>query len=254
MMKYFSINNSLNEKIMGHLPQVKEVVHNCHISDNPNFIDRFPFEKIEVNPILSNAVLYSKSNQTDLIHTSSIGFSYGSMLINDKFKTILEQFNCFGIQFYSTYIIHKEKKIDNYWQTHIYDIPYDFIDFTNTALLLKYRDENGKPIQNYLERVSNKEEFLNMVEIMKYPKMLFLKNISFVKEMDIDYFFLRNYESASLGIVSEKLKNEIEEQKITGIEFRPIDVSLNDWLGSNGLREKIYGRIPQMRPDGSIRK
>lgn len=239
---------------MGHLPQVKEVVHNCHISDNPNFIDRFPFEKIEVNPILSNAVLYSKSNQTDLIHTSSIGFSYGSMLINDKFKTILEQFNCFGIQFYSTYIIHKEKKIDNYWQTHIYDIPYDFIDFTNTALLLKYRDENGKPIQNYLERVSNKEEFLNMVEIMKYPKMLFLKNISFVKEMDIDYFFLRNYESASLGIVSEKLKNEIEEQKITGIEFRPIDVSLNDWLGSNGLREKIYGRIPQMRPDGSIRK
>lgn len=228
MTKYFSIHNSLNEKIMGKLPQVKEVVHNCNISDNPNFIDKFPFEKIEVNPILSNAVLFVKSNQTDLIHTSSVGFSYGSMLISEKLKTILEQFNCFGIQFFSTYIIHKDKKIENYWQTHIYDIPYDFINFKNTDLLLKDRDKDRKLIQNYLERVFNKEEFLNMVGNMKYPKMLFLKNISFIESMSLDYFFLRNFEGASLGIVSEKLKNEIEKQEITGIEFKPLDVNLKD--------------------------
>lgn len=254
MIKYFSIHNSLNEKIMGKLPQVKEVVHNCHISDNPNFIDRFPYKKIEGNPILSNAVLYSKSKQTDLIQTGSIGFSYGSLLISDKMKKILEQFNCFGVQFFSTHIVHKEKKIDKYWQSHIYEIPYDFIDFENTDLLLKDRDENRKPVQSYLKRVSNKEEFFNMTEAMKYPKMLFLKNISFVKEVDLDYFFLRNFEGASLGIVSEKLKNEIEKQDITGVEFKSIEVSLTDWLGSNGLRGKIYGRVPQMQPDGSIRK
>lgn len=58
----------------------------------------------------------------------------------------------------------------------------------------------------------------------------------------------------SLDVESEKLKNEIEKQEITGIEFKPIEVSLNDWLGSNGLREKIYGHVPQTRPDGNIRK
>uniref|UniRef100_A0AB33KYM2 Immunity MXAN-0049 protein domain-containing protein n=1 Tax=Tenacibaculum sp. Pbs-1 TaxID=3238748 RepID=A0AB33KYM2_9FLAO len=254
MIKYFSMHNSLNEKIMGKLPQVKEVVHNCHIWDNPDFIDRFPFTKIEINPILSNLDLYAKAKLTDLIENAGMGFSYGSMIISEKLKTILEQFNCFGIQFFSTYIIHKDKKIENYWQTHIYDVPYDFIDFKNTDLLLKDRDENRKPIQSYLKRVSNKEEFLNMAETMKYPKILFLKNISFIESMNLDYFFLRNFEGASLGIASEKLKNEIEKQEITGIEFKPIEVSLNDWFGSNGLRKKVYGRVPQMRPDGSIRK
>lgn len=253
MMKYFSILNSLDEKIMGNLPQVKEVIHHCLISETPNFIDKFPFEKIETNPILSNAVLYAKANQTDLIHTSSMGFSYGSMLISDKFKTILEQFNCFGIQFFSTYIIHKDKKIEHYWQTHIYDIPYDFIDFENTDLLLKDRDENRKPIQSYLERV-NKKEFLDMADSMQYPKMLFLKNVSFVKEMNLDYFFLRNFEGANHGIVSERLKKEMETQNITGVEFKPMEISMDNWSGSNGFRENIYGRIPQMRPDGSIRK
>ncbi|MEC3906014.1 integrase core domain-containing protein [Tamlana sp. 2201CG12-4] len=147
---------------MGKLPQVKEVVHNCHVWDNSNFIDRFSFKKIEINPILSNAILYAKSKRTDLIEVSSVGFSYGSMLISDKLKNLLEQFNSFGIQFFSTSIIHKENKIKNYWQTHIYDIPYDFIDFKNTDLLLKDRDENRKPIQNYLEKLDIwREEYNN---------------------------------------------------------------------------------------------
>lgn len=227
MTKYFSIHNSLNEKIMGKLPQVNEVVHNCHTSETPNFIDKFPFEKIEINPILSNSVLYAKARPTDLIHISGIGFSHGSMLISNKFKNLLEQFNCFGVQFFPTYIIHKEKKIENYWQTHIYDIPYNFIDFKNTGLLLKDRDENRKPIQSYLEKL-NKKEFLDMVESIKYPKMLFMKNVSFVEEMNLDYFFLRYFEGANLGIVTERLKIEIEKQKITGIEFKPVEISIND--------------------------
>lgn len=238
---------------MGTLPQVKEVVHNCHVSDNLNFIDRFAFKKIEGTPVLSNAVLSTMAKQTDLIETGGIGFSYGSLLISDMLKKILDQFNCYGIQFFSTYIIHKDKKIDNYWQTHIYDIPYDFIDFQNTDILLKDRDKNRKPIQKYLAKV-NKNDFLSLTEKIKYPKMLYLKNISFVEEMNLDYFFIRNFEDASLGIISESLKNEIEKKEISGIELKPIEVSLNDWLGSNGLREKIYDSVPQIRPDGSIRE
>lgn len=253
MIKYFSILHSQDEEILGKIPQVKEVKHNCHISDNPNFIERFQFEKIDKNPILSNAVLHPKSKQTDLITTSGIGFSYGSLLLVDRLKEIFEQFNCYGVQFFSTHIIHKDSKIYDYWQTHIYDIPYDFIDFQGTDLLLKDRDENRKPIQCYLKRVANKKEFLEIAGTMKYPKMLFLKNISFLEGMNLDYFFLKNFEDSSLGIASSRLKREIEKQGITGIEFKPIEVSLNDWLGSNGLRDKTYGHLPQMRSDGSIK-
>lgn len=252
MKKYFSILNSLNKTTMGNLPQVKNVIHNCDVIEDQNFIDKFPFKEIEINPILSNVILYSKSKQTDLIHTSSVGFSYGSILISDKLKKILEKFNHFGVQFFPTHLIHKEKKIENYWQSHIYDIPYDFIDFKKTDLLIKDRDENRKPIQSILSKVG-KLEFFNMIQSIKYPKMLYMKNIVFNEEMNFDYFFLRNFEGSNQGIVSEKLKKEIEINNISGIEFKPIEVSLNDWFGYNGLREKLYGRVPQMRSDNSIR-
>ncbi|MGY0408906.1 MAG: hypothetical protein ACWIPJ_11250 [Polaribacter sp.] len=66
---------------------------------------------------------------------------------------------------------------------------------------------NRKPIQKYLERTT-KEGFLNMVKCIKYPKMLFLKNISFKNEMNLDYFFLRYFEGKGYRVVSERLKNE----------------------------------------------
>jgi hypothetical protein len=62
-MTCFSIQNSLDEKTIGKLPQVKSIKHNCHIRDEPNFIDRFPFEEIEINPNLSHTISYGKSKK-----------------------------------------------------------------------------------------------------------------------------------------------------------------------------------------------
>lgn len=242
MMKYFAIEYSLNEKIMGKIEQVKEYRHNCHVWDNPNFIDRFPFQKIENIPILSNLHLYSSSKLTDVIMAGGIGFSFGSMVISDELKSVFDNFNSYGVQFFPTYLLHKNKKIDNYWQSHIYDIPYDFIDFNNTDILLKDRDENRNLTKKYLDKMKSKEDFLKFSESMKYPKMIYLTNINFLKEMNYDYFFLRYFENnGSLGIVSERLKEEIENKGCTGIEFRPIELSLQEWL-QGGEREKNYGK------------
>ena len=43
-------------------------------------------------------------------------------------------------------------------------------------------------------------------------------------------------------IVSEKLKIEIESAGCTGIEFQPIELSLDEWLMPRGEREKIYDK------------
>ena len=239
-MRYFGIEYSLNEDIVGEIPQIKEVIHSCHIEDEPHFIDKFPFEKIEINPILSNVVLNTKSNRTDAIKINSIGFSFGSLVISDRFKKILEQFNCYCVQFFPTYILHENEECMSYWQTHIYKIPYEYIDFKNTDILIKERDTNGKSIQKYLNRTS-KEEFLQMTKFIKYPKMIYLKNISFSNQMNLDFFYLRYTEGNNYGIVSERLKIELEKQGITGIEFKPFELTLQEWY-SSGLREKYYGK------------
>ena len=90
-MNYYSIEHSMNKKILGHYPQVKKIIHHCAIWEDPCFIDRYNFEKININPIISNPVLYQNSNLTDLIDVrGEIGF-LSKILISGKLKSILEK-------------------------------------------------------------------------------------------------------------------------------------------------------------------
>ena len=241
MMKYFAIESSLNEKFMGKIPQVKEYIHNCHVYDEPKFIGRFSLEKIEIQPILSNAVLYSNAKQTDFINTyGDVGFSFGN-LISNKFKDILDKFNCYGFQFFKTYLVQKNQKFETYWQSYKYDFPYQYIDFERTTFLFKDRDID-KNIINQVISFNTIDEFLLFTNKIRYPKWIFFKDISFTENMDLDFFALRYTEGGHNGVVSEKLKIEIEKEGLTGIEFRPIEISLSEWQKRDGLREQVYGR------------
>jgi hypothetical protein len=239
-MKYFAIESSLNEEIMGKIPQIKEFIHHCDVEEESNFIDKFVFEKIEIQPILSNVVLYDNTKQNDLIDAyGHVGFDFG-YLISDKIKTILDKFNCYGFQYFKTYIIHKNKKNDNYWQIKKYDFPYQYIDFEKTNFLFKDRDINRNVISNVMS-FKNFDEFKLFVEQVRYPKWIFFKDVFFTKEMNLDFFSLRYTDGGHKGIVSKKLKIELEKNEITGIEFRPIEIDFQEWL-QGGQREKIYGK------------
>lgn len=239
-MKYFAIESSLNEKLLGKIPQVKEYIFHCDVENEPTFIDKFIFEKIEINPILSNVNLYSNAKQNDFIDTYGyVGFGFG-YLISNKFKDILNQFNVYGIQYFETYIIQKNQKFDNYWQTNIYDFPFHFVDFEKTTFLFKDRDIN-KNVTSEVISFKSINDFKLFAKQIRYPQWLFFKDIFFTNIMDLDFFTLR-YSESYKGIVSERLKNEIEKNEITGIEFRPIEIPYQDWSIRDGPRDKIYGR------------
>ena len=106
---------------------------------------------------------------------------------------------------------------------------------------IKEYKENGNVDKKDI-KFTNLNEFINLTETLEPPKMLFIKSFFFNIHMNLDYFTLRYTESCHDGIVSEKLKKEIEKEGITGIEFRPIELSLNEWLMPGGERERIYGR------------
>jgi hypothetical protein len=238
-MKYFAIENSLNEKIMGKIPQMKDCITHCHV-DDPNLIDNLYFKKIEGVPILYNAVLHANAKKTDLIETGGIGFSFGTIVISDKLKKIFDRFNVYGVQYFNTYIVQSNKENTKYFQTHFYDFPFQNIDFTKTSFLLKDRDIHRNVVSKEIT-FSNTEELLDFTDEIKYPSIVEFKEITFNSEMNLDYFFLRFF-NANKGIVSENLKNEIERNNITGIEFRPIEISYNEWYGTGNEREKIYGK------------
>lgn len=239
-MKYYSIQNCLNEKLMGKIPQIKEFIYHCNVETDPRSIDKFIFERIEIQPILSNVILYANAKQTDFINTyGHVGFGFGN-LISDKFKQILDSFNCYGFQFFKTYIIQKNEKFNNYWQTNIYDFPYQFIDFKKTVVSLK--DSVTRKIISEKPNINNFEDFQNLINSLEFPVSIYLSDISFNENMNLDFFGIRYTEATTNGIVSERLKNEIEKEGLTGIEFRPIEINLNDWLKRDGPRDQIYGR------------
>lgn len=238
-MNYFAIEHSMNRKIVGKIPHTKEIFYNCSV-DDPNLIDRYHFQEIIGVPYLATPILHDRAKQTDIIDTYSVmGFGFGSMVISEKFKNLLTHFKIYSLQYFKTFLIHKNEKIENYWQTHISKIAYECLNFEKTIFVLKqYKEDGGVEIQEIMFR--NLKEFLIYVQTLNYPKMLFIKSFYFVEHMNYDYFSLRYTEDCHNGIVSEKLKNEIEKQGITGIEFRPIEISSQNWRHS-GEREKIYG-------------
>lgn len=239
-MKYFAIESSLNEKIMGKIPQIKEFIHHCEISTTQNHIDNFVFKEIEVDPILSYVSLYASVKQTDIIDAyGHVGFDF-SYIISNKFKTILDNFNCYGYQFFKTHVVYKNKKIENYWQIKKFDFPYHFIDFEKSNFILKDRDLNRNVISETIQ-FKNIDEFNLFTSKINYPKMISFKDVFFTEEMDLDFFSLRYTEGGHKGIVSERLKNELEKNEISGIEFRPIEINLQEWL-QGGERAKAYGK------------
>lgn len=68
-----------------------------------------------------------------------------------------------------------------------------------------------------------------------------IDNILLKDDIKDDFFILRHVEGGIKYIVSENLKQEIEEEGCSGIEFRPIELSYNEWVALGGEREKIYG-------------
>ena len=174
-MKYFAIENSLNTKIVGNIPHTKDILSNCHIDDS-RFIDNMFFRKIEGTPILSNALLFPRAKLTDFITTYGGGFSFGSMLISDNFKKILEKFNLFQLQFFPTFIFHYNCKIDGYWQTHISEQAFKLIDFEKTKFVFKKRID-GKIMYENIDYIKSLESFLQCKESCEWPLELYFLNL-----------------------------------------------------------------------------
>ncbi|TGD58260.1 imm11 family protein [Flavobacterium humi] len=241
-MNFYSINNSLDNKIVGDYNQVINAVHNCDIWENPKFIDRIDFVKIDFEPITSNAILEKKAKLTDLINASCVGFSL-KLLTSDKLMHILEKYSHGKCQFFESPVIYKNEKIQKYWIIHPYAFNMGFIDFDKSTISARIQKEGGGTERKTLE-INSLDDFMNSLNFYKEKGgIITINNVYLNNDIEDDFFILSNVEGGIKYIVSEKLKKEIEDANCTGIEFQPVGLSINEWLGKNGEREKIYGKI-----------
>ena len=237
-MNFYVIKPSLNKEIIGNYPQVKDIKYNCHVWDEPKFIEHINFEHINFNPITANAVLNDSSKITDLIDVSGMGFSR-KLLISSKLKSILEENRISGMQFFPSNLIERNKIVENYWVLNMYEIDMDLIDFKNSEIY-ETKDVFDKlsllKINSIDEFKSKQEE----IESKGFPYGIQIDKIHIV-ENSVDFFALLHVEGSVKYIVSERLKQIIEDEGCIGLEFMPVEMKLTEWL-QGGEREKIYGK------------
>lgn len=242
-MRYFCITNSLDSKIIGKYMQAEKAQYHCSVWDEPKFIEHIHFEKIDFEPIVANAILYPKAKVTDLISVVSMGFTL-KLLMSGKLKSIFEKSRKSGLQFFKSDIIHKGDIISDYWILNAYEVDMQFVDYEKSEIVsIKPKLDGGTYL--FTEEIKTLKEFnIKKQEAEEFnPGSLYINKIHLIENIDQDLFVLLHVEGGAKYVVSEKLKNEIEDEGCTGIEFQPVELTLNEWSIQGGPREKIYGKI-----------
>lgn len=237
-MRFYSVRHSLDVKVMGHYPQVKNIRQNCDVWDEPRFIEHVHFKKVDFEPITANAILYPSSKLTDLISVTGMGFTR-KLLLSDKLKEIIRKRRSSGLDFYPSPVIHKNELINGYWVLNSFEIDMEFVDIKQSKVVWRKRKAEGG---TYLMDISfaSIDEFTKKIDKEGLEGELYLDRIEIKKNVNTDFFTLLNVAGGVKYVVSEKLKKEIEDANCTGIEFMPVGLTLNEWLHNE--REKIYGK------------
>lgn len=238
-MKYYIIRESLDLKVVGKYPQSIDAKHNCHVWDEPKFIEHQELKPINFDPIISNAILHKKAKITDLISPPGMGFTR-KLLISGKIKSIIQKnVNDKDVQFFNSPVFYENNIINDYWILYCTKPSPEFIDVTKSTIKIRKRKLEGG---TFLEEIffENYPIFEFYLFENNLEGKLFFSNIHFLDNVENNFFALRYVEGGIQYFASEKLKQEIEESGCTGIEFQPSHLSLNEWLHSE--REKFYGK------------
>ena len=242
---YYSIQHSINTKIVGKFMQSEFMAYNYEYVDNPKFLNNIYFEKINFTPITPKPILHKKAKLTDLISNVNSGGNL-HLILSEKLKNIIEKYNNDRLQFFETKLIQNDKEYVNYYSLNMFASNFENIDFKNSETFY-YKQKPDYEVSFKREKIlldiENQIDFFEYVNDAKVKaEILCIEKLCLIKNIEVDFFMLRYVEGGVKYIVSKKLKQEIEDTGCTGIEFQPVELSLNEWLMPGGEREKIYGK------------
>lgn len=204
-MKYFLLKGASSRKDVGRYPQTKlpddyplERLHNAtgrYTLTNDYFPDIEPELLCELHP---------KSKLTDVLSIGNI--SANGLFISQRFRDLLLKFDLMESQFYLGKLITQENELDYYW---FHPIGEGLgIDFSKTV----FKDDSG----NENIRINQLKDSIDFAEdkniILGLQKIYFNENFK-----KLDLFFIPFFQYVGDFFISERLKDAIIKNKISGI-------------------------------------
>lgn len=217
-MKYYNLKPSSNVKEVGDIPQSQE----CIIGDLRQ--DFIPWEgKIDFDFKLPEPNLEKKAKQTSYIDVVAI-HSYRFLVIDDILLAFLKNYNIGNHQNWKINTWYDKKElIEKYNLFLLNETKQDkYIDFSKSQFYSKkLSDWDNSSVQKPVF-VKNYKEYLFQKESLGDEYMLLHKNVTLdLSKTNEDMF--RFFNSPPGGyFVSERLKNDIEKNGFTGMEFTEV--------------------------------
>ena len=144
-----------------------------------------------------------------------------SIPISLKLKNCLQKFNLSGSKFYKARVMHEDKLHSYYVWMMLMSAYEEFIDFEKTVFN-NYdfdRSTEGEFATGKFKSIQELDDYAdeNWGYMWNYEKLVLKPSF---KQFDYHFVFLLN------NIVSERLKEEIERQGLTGIQFKELPIPL----------------------------
>jgi len=220
---FFRLFNSADEREVGFVPQVYKAKVDFDINgpDSSIHLNLSPSESNTKWPV---PILAKRAKKTDLISVSFAGLS-NCLLVSKKLYLIFNQFRQQGVQFIETPLFFSDGSSDTYWIVNPYltsfsvlnvrDCEFIFTDRFGKVELRKVQYEKTEDLERAF-----KENRADATRMDTDFSPLWIDSISFVNEISIDFVFVPAMRYGYLGyFVSKQLKDEIVNQKCTGLVF-----------------------------------
>ena len=221
MKMYYTINESLNPQIVGKdFPQCRDFIKGYNpyaehaLISLYDYIDAFP----DYIPYLDGFKLAGSAKLTDFVSSAFCGNLF---IVSERARQLLETYNLGPHRFYSLGL-YKRNVRHNYYMLHIIINPDYTEDVNYSQSIFKECGEYSIDENFGYHSISSRADFFAKREELKIVgRNLWSEKIVMSPSFDesLDLFMIVYFNSDNF--ISERLKNAIESEGLTGWEFTP---------------------------------
>lgn len=218
-MKYYKLKNSRNRKEIGVSPQSEEVKD---IGDLQK--DFVPWEgRIDFELKLPEPILEKKAKQTSFVNVVAIPSLF--LVIDNSLLELLKKHNIGNYQSWKIKTWQSKKLVEKYHLFIINDTKQaEYINYEKSEFYSKkLGDWNNSSIQKPVF-VKNYDEYSRVKENLRKDKLMLLhKKVTInLNKINVDMFRIVNAPPGGY-FISENLKNAIEQNGFTGMDFEELE-------------------------------
>ncbi len=208
-MKFYNIGRTNEIRVIGNYPQTSRLDrYPVYADDYANKVqyDSFPNFQPKYGLVLSD-----KSIETDLLDRASLDFG---MVVSERFKSLLERCILPPNKFYPIEVAGSTKRY--YWFHYIANFE-QYVNFSKTEIEV-YKSLPPFDVEERLSLPYNKIVQLSKELVTKRGKSIRYSQIS-LKEDFPNYDIFEITGAQHFTLISERLKEELIRQNITGLEI-----------------------------------